>query len=162
MPGIAFYCGSKFALQGISETLGEEVAGLGIEVTVPAPEQFRTDWAGRSMDRTPRCVTDDDTVMDPIFAARQAKSDNQSGDPDREAKALLKLIEAESPPIQLFLGEDVLGLVKQKLDAMKGELATRDSSFGSTETMRRAFSAIWVSARAPTANGFMVRHDRFR
>ena len=66
MPGIAFYCGSKFALEGISETLGKEVAGFGIHVTALAPGQFRTDWAGRSMDRTPRSIADYDAVMDPV------------------------------------------------------------------------------------------------
>lgn len=53
LPGISFYCGSKFALEGISEALGKEVADFGIRVTALAPGQFRTDWAGRSMDRTP-------------------------------------------------------------------------------------------------------------
>ncbi|PZU60676.1 MAG: short-chain dehydrogenase/reductase, partial [Sphingobium sp.] len=48
MPGISFYCGSKFALEGISEALGKEVAPFGIHVTALAPGQFRTDWAGRS------------------------------------------------------------------------------------------------------------------
>ncbi len=52
MPGISFYCGSKFALEGISESLGKEIASFGIHVTALAPGQFRTDWAGRSMDRT--------------------------------------------------------------------------------------------------------------
>lgn len=53
MPGIAYYCGSKFALEGVSEALGKEVAGLGIAVTAVAPGSFRTDWAGRSMVRSP-------------------------------------------------------------------------------------------------------------
>jgi NAD(P)-dependent dehydrogenase (short-subunit alcohol dehydrogenase family) len=80
MPGIAFYCGSKFALEGISESLGKELAGLGIHVTALAPGQFRTDWAGRSMDRTPRSIADYDAVMDPIRKARQGKSGHQPGD----------------------------------------------------------------------------------
>ena len=49
MPGIAYYCGSKFALEGISEALGKEVKPFGIAVTAVAPGSFRTDWAGRSM-----------------------------------------------------------------------------------------------------------------
>lgn len=56
MPGIAYYCGSKFALEGISETLGKELAPFGIAVTAVAPGSFRTDWAGRSMARTPRSI----------------------------------------------------------------------------------------------------------
>lgn len=122
MPGITFYCGSKFALEGISEALGKELAGFGIRVTALAPGQFRTDWAGRSMDRTPRSIADYDAVMDPIRAARQAKSGNQPGDPAKAAQALLALVEAQNPPTRLFLGEDALGLVEQKLETMKIEL----------------------------------------
>jgi NAD(P)-dependent dehydrogenase (short-subunit alcohol dehydrogenase family) len=132
MPGISFYCGSKFALEGISEALGKEVAGFGIHVTSLAPGQFRTDWAGRSMDRTPRSVPDYDAVMDPIRAARQAKSGIQPGDPAKAAQALLTLIEAPQPPARLYLGDDALGLVGQKLDAMKTEIAAWDALSRST------------------------------
>ncbi|AFK54377.1 oxidoreductase [Tistrella mobilis] len=124
MPGISFYCGSKFALEGISEALGKEVAPFGIRVTALAPGQFRTDWAGRSMDRTPRSIADYDGVMDPIRAARQAKSGHQPGDPDKAAQALLALVAADAPPVRLFLGADALGLVTQKLEAMRDEIAT--------------------------------------
>jgi len=122
MPGISFYCGSKFALEGISEALGKEVASFGIRVTALAPGQFRTDWAGRSMDRTPRTISDYDAVMDPIRSARQAKSGNQPGDPAKAAQALLALVDAETPPARLFLGEDALALVGEKLEAMNAEL----------------------------------------
>ncbi len=132
MPGISFYCGSKFALEGISESLGKEVAALGIRVTALAPGQFRTDWAGRSMDRTPRSIADYDAVMDPIRTARQAKSGNQPGDPARAAQALLALVEAENPPTRLFLGEDALGLVEQKLAGMKREIDTWEALSRST------------------------------
>ncbi|MBZ9917641.1 oxidoreductase [Mesorhizobium sp. BR1-1-12] len=136
MPGITFYCGSKFALEGISEALGKEVAGFGIRVTALAPGQFRTDWAGRSMDRTPRSIADYDAVMDPIRAGRQAKSGNQPGDPAKAAQALLVLIDAANPPVRLFLGDDALGLVDQKLDAMRSEISaweelSRSTSFAS-------------------------------
>jgi NAD(P)-dependent dehydrogenase (short-subunit alcohol dehydrogenase family) len=136
MPGITFYCGSKFALEGISETLGKEVSGFGIRVTALAPGQFRTDWAGRSMDRTPRSIADYDAIMNPLRAARQAKSGNQQGDPAKAARALLALIESENPPVRLFLGTDALGLVERKLEGMKVELAawdalSRSTSFGS-------------------------------
>jgi len=136
MPGISFYCGSKFALEGISESLGKELAPFGIRVTALAPGQFRTDWAGRSMDRTPRSISDYDAVMNPIRVARQAKSGNQPGDPDKAAQALLRLVESENPPTRLFLGEDALGLVRQKLEQMKTEMSTwealsRSTSFAS-------------------------------
>jgi len=132
LPCISFYCGSKFALEGISEALGKEVADFGIRVTALAPGQFRTDWAGRSMDRTPRSIAEYDAVMDPIRAARQAKSGNQPGDPAKAAQALLALTEAPNPPVRLFLGEDALGLVDQKLDQMKAEIAAWDALSRST------------------------------
>ncbi len=132
VPGVSFYCGSKFALEGVSESLGKEVAGFGIHVTALAPGQFRTDWAGRSMDRAPRSIADYDAVMDPLRAARQAKSGNQQGDPEKAAAALLKLISAENPPTRLFLGEDALGLVAGKLDQMKAEMAEWDEVSRST------------------------------
>jgi NAD(P)-dependent dehydrogenase (short-subunit alcohol dehydrogenase family) len=132
MPGITFYCGSKFALEGISEALGKELAAFGIRVTALAPGQFRTDWAGRSMDRTPRSIADYDAVMDPIRAARQAKSGNQPGDPDKAAQVLLRLVAAEAPPARLFLGEDALGLAAQKLDRMRAEMREWDALSRST------------------------------
>lgn len=132
MPGISFYCGSKFALEGISEALGKEVASFGIRVTALAPGQFRTDWAGRSMDRTPRSIADYDRVMDPIRAARQAKSGNQPGDPAKAAQALLALVNAENPPTRLFLGDDALGLVEQKLKGMQTEISAWEALSRST------------------------------
>jgi NAD(P)-dependent dehydrogenase (short-subunit alcohol dehydrogenase family) len=122
MPGITAYCGSKFALEGMSEALGKEVKHLGIHVTALAPGQFRTDWAGRSMVRAPRSIADYDQVMDPIRAARQAKSGNQPGDPAKAAQALLRLVEADTPPTRLYLGADALQLVEAKIDAIKAEI----------------------------------------
>ncbi|MEG3172183.1 oxidoreductase [Sphingomonas sp. ZB1N12] len=132
MPGITSYCGSKFALEGISEALGQEVAAFGIRVTALAPGQFRTDWAGRSMDRTPRSIADYNAVMNPIRAARQAKSGNQPGDPAKAAQALLTIVASDTPPTRLFLGEDALGLVDKKLAAMKVERDEWDALSRST------------------------------
>ncbi|MDN6858863.1 oxidoreductase [Pseudomonas sp. CAN2814] len=122
MPGIAYYCGSKFALEGISETLGKEVAGLGIAVTAVAPGSFRTDWAGRSMVRSPRCIADYDALFDPVRQARQEKSGKQLGDPQKAAQAMLAAIDAEQPPSHLLLGSDAVGLVRQKLAALEAEI----------------------------------------
>jgi hypothetical protein len=70
--------------------------------------------------------------MDPIRAARQAKSGRQPGDPAKAAAALLRLVEAENPPTRLFLGEDALGLVEQKLAQMKAEIAEWEAVSRST------------------------------
>ncbi|OCK48156.1 short-chain dehydrogenase/reductase [Stenotrophomonas maltophilia] len=118
MPGIAWYCGSKFALEGISEVLGKEVAAFGIHVTAVAPGSFRTDWAGRSMARAPRSIDDYDALFDPIRSAREAKSGHQLGDPLKAAQAMLQVIDSDAPPSHLLLGSDALQLVRAKLETM--------------------------------------------
>lgn len=115
MPGIAWYCGSKFALEGISEVLAKEVAGFGIHVTAVAPGSFRTDWAGRSMVRSPRAIEDYDALFDPIRSAREARSGQQLGDPVKAAQAMLQLIDSPAPPTHLLLGSDAVQLVRGKL-----------------------------------------------
>jgi NAD(P)-dependent dehydrogenase (short-subunit alcohol dehydrogenase family) len=122
MPGIAYYCGSKFALQGISEVLSKELSSFGIHVTAVAPGSFRTDWAGRSMVRSARSIADYDVVMDPIRTARIEKSGRQLGDPDRAATAIVALADAPHPPAHLLLGSDALRLVRAKLDALRAEI----------------------------------------
>jgi NAD(P)-dependent dehydrogenase (short-subunit alcohol dehydrogenase family) len=133
MPGIAYYCGSKFALEGISESLGKEVKPLGIAVTAVAPGSFRTDWAGRSMQRTPRSIADYDAIFDPIRQAREEKSGKQPGDPAKAARAMLAAIEAEHPPAHLLLGSDALGLVRGKLAALEDEMRAWETVTVSTD-----------------------------
>lgn len=115
MPGIAYYCGSKFALEGISDTLSKELAPFNISVTAVAPGSFRTDWAGRSMQRTPRSISDYDASFDPVRKAREEKSGHQLGDPQKAARAMLTIIASPSPPAHLLLGSDALALVRDNL-----------------------------------------------
>lgn len=122
LPGIAYYCGSKFALEGISEALGKEVKPFGIAVTAVAPGSFRTDWAGRSMTRTPRSIADYDALFDPVRQAREEKSGKQLGDPRKAALAMLAVIDSEKPPAHLLLGSDALGLVRNKLAELEKEI----------------------------------------
>jgi len=133
MPGIAYYCGSKFALQGISEVMRAEMAPFGVRVTALCPGSFRTDWAGRSMVRTERSIADYDAVFDPIRQARQAKSGKQLGDPDKLAAAVLDLIESDAPPPQLLLGSDALGLVTDRIERLKQEIEAWRSITVSTD-----------------------------
>ena len=133
MPGIAYYCGSKFALEGISEALGKEVKPLGIAVTAVAPGSFRTDWAGRSMVRSPRSIADYDSIFDPIRAGREARSGQQLGDPEKAAAALLHLIESAAPPAHLLLGSDALALVRDKLGAMSAGISEWEGISRSTD-----------------------------
>ncbi len=121
LPGLAYYHGSKFALEGISESLGKEVKHLGIHVTAVEPGSFRTDWAGRSMVRAPRSIPDYDALMDPLRERRQAISGKQIGDPDRLAAAVMKLVSVNDPPAHLLLGSDALHLVTEKFDLLRSE-----------------------------------------
>lgn len=133
MPGIAYYCGSKFALEGISETLGKELAPFGIAVTAVAPGSFRTDWAGRSMARTPRSIADYDALFDPIRRAREEKSGKQPGDPAKAARAMLAVMAADHPPAHLLLGSDALRLVRDKLAALDDEIRAWEAVTVSTD-----------------------------
>ncbi|MCP1645345.1 NAD(P)-dependent dehydrogenase (short-subunit alcohol dehydrogenase family) [Pseudomonas citronellolis] len=133
LPGIAYYCGSKFALEGISEVVGKEVEGFGIAVTAVAPGSFRTDWAGRSMVRSPRSIADYDALFDPVRQARQEKSGKQLGDPRKAARAMLEAIGSANPPAHLLLGSDALGLVRQKLEALEEEIAAWEATTRSTD-----------------------------
>lgn len=133
MPGIAYYCGSKFALEGISEVLGKEVKPFGIHVTAVAPGSFRTDWAGRSMSRTSRSIPDYDALFDPIRKARKDKSGKQLGDPEKAARAMLAVIASRTPPAHLLLGSDALTLVREKLSAMTEEIHAWEALTCSTD-----------------------------
>jgi NAD(P)-dependent dehydrogenase (short-subunit alcohol dehydrogenase family) len=133
MPGIAYYCGSKFALEGISEVLSKEVKPFGIRVTAVAPGSFRTEWAGRSMIRTPRSIPDYDSLFDPIRKGREEKSGRQLGDPVKAARAMLSVIENDEPPSHLLLGSDALGLVREKLSSLSAEFDAWEGVTRSTD-----------------------------
>lgn len=122
LPGIGYYCGSKFALQGISEVMRAEMAPFGVHVTTLCPGSFRTDWAGRSMIRTERSIDDYDALFDPIRQARQEKSGRQLGDPARLAAAVLTLIQSDAPPPQLLLGSDALKFVSERITRLRQEI----------------------------------------
>lgn len=133
LPGISYYCGSKFALEGISETLSKELAPFNIHVTAVAPGSFRTDWAGRSMVRSARSIPGYDVLFDPIRRAREEKSGKQLGDPVKAAHAMLALIGSQSPPVHLLLGSDALSLVRQKLTALNNEIEQWEKLTRSTD-----------------------------
>jgi short-subunit dehydrogenase len=133
LPGVGYYCGSKFALEAISETLSKEVRDFGIRVSAIAPGQFRTDWAGRSMIRTERTISDYDKLMDPVRKARQDKSGKQPGDPAKAAQVLLQIVEASNPPTHLLLGDDALKFVREKLQSLNSEFTAWENVTRSTD-----------------------------
>jgi len=133
MPGLSYYHGSKFALEGISSSLAKEIRPLGIYVTAVEPGMFRTDWAGRSMVRSERKISDYDAIFDPIRAARQARNGNQPGDPAKAGAAIVKLLNTPEPPLHLLLGADAFEYVQKDLDALRSEFATWESLTRSTD-----------------------------
>ncbi|MCP9981401.1 oxidoreductase [Actinomadura madurae] len=133
VPGLTFYHGSKYALEGILESLGKEVAQFGVHVTAVAPGSFRTDWAGRSMDRAERSISDYDELFGPIREARLKASGNQLGDPAKAAAAILAVVESEQPPAHLLLGSDALRLVRSGRAALDADIAAWEQLSISTD-----------------------------
>lgn len=100
------------------------MAPFGVKVTTLCPGSFRTDWAGRSMVRTERSITDYDALFNPIREARQEKSGKQIGDPDKLATTVLRLITSDNPPPQLLLGSDAHKLVSERIERLQHEIET--------------------------------------
>ncbi|KEA05135.1 oxidoreductase [Rhizobium rhizogenes] len=132
-PGLSVYHGSKFALEGISESLGKEVKSLGIHVTAVEPGGFRTDWAGRSMVRAERSISDYDEIFEPWRQRRLERSGKQPGDPKKAAHVMLQLIASENPPTHLLLGRDAISLVREKLGLLKTEFDAWEQVSASTD-----------------------------
>jgi NAD(P)-dependent dehydrogenase (short-subunit alcohol dehydrogenase family) len=133
VPGLSAYCASKYALEGLLESIGKEVAGFGIHVTAIEPGSFRTDWAGRSMIRAEHTIDDYDDVFGPIRQARLAASGNQLGDPAKAAAAVLQIVDADEPPKHLVLGSDALRLITAGRRAVDSDIATWDPLSRSTD-----------------------------
>lgn len=133
VPGLAYYCGSKYAVEGMLETLSKEVAGFGVRVTIIEPGSFRTDWAGRSMVRSGRSIADYDELFEPVRAARRAASGNQLGNPAKAAEAVLAVVEAEKPPVHLVLGSDALRLVASGRAAVTADIENWEELSRSTD-----------------------------
>lgn len=120
-PGLGLYNASKFALEGLSEALAQEVAPFGIHVTVIEPGPFRTDWAGPSL-ATPRHRIDayEDSAYSTITRLHDV-SGHQPGDPDKAAQVMIRVVEAKDPPLRLPLGDFAIDRTRQKLQAMAAE-----------------------------------------
>jgi NAD(P)-dependent dehydrogenase (short-subunit alcohol dehydrogenase family) len=114
-PGTGYYCATKFAVEGMSQSLHAEAAHLGIRVTLVEPGPFRTDFQGRSM-TIPRHTID--AYAETAGARRKqlkASSGNQPGDPARAADAIIEAVESEDPPLHLVLGKVALDRAREAL-----------------------------------------------
>jgi NAD(P)-dependent dehydrogenase (short-subunit alcohol dehydrogenase family) len=108
-PNLGGYNASKWALEGLTEALAQEVAGFGIKVTLVEPGGFETDWAGSSATFATQLPAYDDLRT----AVAAAWSDVESGDPAATGPALLKIVDADNPPLRVFFGTAPLHLVPQ-------------------------------------------------
>ncbi len=106
--GTGVYCASKFALEGLSQALAQEVAELGIKVTNIAPGGLRTDYAGRSLALTEKTLPDYDGAARYARRVLTENAGQESGDPAKAAAAILEVAGAETPPMHLLLGVDAV------------------------------------------------------
>jgi short-subunit dehydrogenase len=114
-----YYHATKFAVEGLSESLSQEVEPLGIKVLLVEPGPFRTDWAGRSTSRTPVGIADYEATVGARMKTSQNSSGKQQGDPVRGAEAIIKAVESEKHQLRLLLGEPALKMALEKVDMMK-------------------------------------------
>lgn len=116
------YCGTKFALEALSEALSKEVESLGIKVTIVEPGAFRTDFNGRSLAAPEQPIDDYAPITGPFLNWLQEMDGKQPGDPDKAAQAMIKVVESDNPPLRLALGADAVSAIEAKLDSVKAEL----------------------------------------
>ena len=122
-PALGYYNASKFALEGLSEALWQEVEPLGIQVMLVEPSGFRTDWAGRSAADSTRQIADYAASAGACRQHLRAISGLQAGDPERAAQVIVHAMEARHPPHRLLLGADAVQAAMQKLEVMREEFS---------------------------------------
>jgi NAD(P)-dependent dehydrogenase (short-subunit alcohol dehydrogenase family) len=108
-PTVGIYHASKWALEGISQSLAQEVAGFGIKVTLIEPGGYSTDWGGSSASHA--------TPIDAYEPVREAAANRPSrrgtpGDPVATREAVLKVVDAEDPPLRIFFGDKPMGIAE--------------------------------------------------
>ena len=121
-PGTGYYSASKYALEGLMEALAKEVEPFNIFVTSVQPGAFRTDWSGRSMQRTGLPIADYDAHVGSRLDMIAEMDGKQPGDPVRAAKVFVMLANLEKPPLQLLLGAGVLTTYREKLQGVVASL----------------------------------------
>ena len=117
-----YYHATKYAVEGISESLSIEVKPLGIKVIVVEPGPFRTDWSGRSILESKTVIPDYDETAGERRKKTRAGSGKQAGDPVRAGEAIIQAVESEDPPLHLVLGKIALDLAYKKLDTVSKDL----------------------------------------
>jgi len=109
--GLSAYQSAKFAVEGFSEALSNEVRPLGIRVTIVEPGGMRTEWAGSSM-RVDDIREDYRDTIGQFVEMRQRALDSAQGDPAKAAQAILHIASVDEPPLRLLLGSDAVFLAR--------------------------------------------------
>jgi NAD(P)-dependent dehydrogenase (short-subunit alcohol dehydrogenase family) len=107
-PLVGIYHASKWGLEGFSQALAQEVAGFGIHVTLVEPGAFSTDWAGSSSKRSAEHPAYAETHR--ATQEARAKRAGNPGDPEATREAILRVVDAEEPPLRVFFGEAPLAI----------------------------------------------------
>ncbi len=142
-PAIGYYNATKFAVEGLSEALWQEVEPLGLRVMVVEPSGFRTDWAGRSANESALQIADYVATAGMVRSRVRAVSGKQPGDPLRAAQAIVSAVASGQPPHHLLLGNDAFDGAMSKLDELRkdfiaGEAVARGADFPSSEVKSKA------------------------
>lgn len=120
--GFGAYCSTKFAVEGLSEALHAELAPLGVKVTVVEPGYFRTDFLdSNSLVESPLVIDDYAATSGEVRKLAKVYNQQQPGNPELLAVAMIKLVEAPNPPMRLALGTDTLQAIEAKLAYVKEE-----------------------------------------
>jgi len=122
-PALGYYNATKFAVEGLSEALWQEVEPLGIKVMLVEPSGFRTDWAGRSASESKRQIVDYAATAGAWRKNVRAVSGKQPGDPVRAVHAIVKAVESANPPHHLLLGNDAYQGATAKLEDLRKEFS---------------------------------------
>ena len=122
-PGMGAYQTAKFAVEGFSEVLANEVAPFSVRVIIVEPGAFRTDWQGSSMELHP-VGPDYEQTVGALNRYRSENNGNQPGDPARAAKIIIDVVGSDDPPRRLILGADALISAQQAAEARAAETET--------------------------------------
>lgn len=123
-PGWGIYCATKFAVEGLSESLAAEVAPFGVKVTLVEPGYFRTNFLESGSLRTAENKLNAYTLVRESEAAHtQQIKGNQPGDPVKAVAAIIAVAAASNPPLHLLLGQDAYDIANAKMQAMQDDMA---------------------------------------
>jgi NAD(P)-dependent dehydrogenase (short-subunit alcohol dehydrogenase family) len=121
--GFSAYCATKFALEGLTETLQQEVAPFGIRTLIVEPGAFRTGLFRRGAAYESAEMDEYAETVGPTRAYVRDNHLQQPGDPDLAARAILTALDAEDPPLRLVLGADAIGNIRDHIEGVASELA---------------------------------------